>query len=501
MRNSTRSKKRSKGFAIILTALMLTFIIPMVGLAIDAGILYSVRARISAASDAAAMASARALATGMTLADQEAAAVARAQAVFTANFPNGSMETSSPSISVGVQEVNLVTRRVTVSAGVTPPVYFMRYLGWGSGAKTMRVNVIGQASRRDINLMMVIDRSGSLNSAGACDDVESAAQAFTNLFANQRDRLGLVTYGGSYRLDYPPTKDFKTSPSLNEEIGQIHPGGCAGWTGSAQGLWQGYQQLVALNEPGRLNVILFFTDGQPNTITNDWPLDVNGTPGNTDMTRCFDWEHNKSYSQAGYDPSNLRYRGYIAQDIGSGNTDGVRGHLAGEIPTNDPGKVAIPNGYSGSAKSTSSDCWWRTTTSTNSIVERDIPYYPDTDLYGNSMFGFKSVTTYSSGPYTGKVRYGSGLTGLNASINAVDDAAKRIRNREGAPGLTTMIYAIGLGGVGEADSDLLERVANDRDSAIFDPNSPEGLYVYAPNPAALNEAFVRIASEILRYSL
>jgi hypothetical protein len=64
-----------------------------------------------------------------------------------------------------------------------------------------------------------------------------------------------------------------------------------------------------------------------------------------------------------------------------------------------------------------------------------------------------------------------------------------------------MIYAIGLGGVGEADSDLLERVANDRDSAIFDPNSPEGLYVYAPNPAALNEAFVRIASEILRYSL
>ncbi|MEZ5355993.1 MAG: VWA domain-containing protein [Bryobacteraceae bacterium] len=499
MRNSTRSTRRRKGFAIILTALMLTFIVPMVGLAIDAGILYSVRARISAASDAAAMASARALATGLTIQDQEASAIARAQAVFAANFPTGSMETSAPTVGAIVEEVNNVTRRVTVSAGVTPPVYFMRYLGWGSAGKTLRVNVIGQASRRDINLMMVIDRSGSLQSAGACDDLEVAAQAFTNLFANQRDRLGLITFGGSYRLDYAPTKFFKTSPTLNSEIGKLYPGGCAGWTGSAQGLWQGYQELVNLNEPGRLNVILFFTDGQPNTITNDWVLDVNGTPGNTDMTRCYDWEHGKYYYQSGYDPSNLRYRGYIAQDINSGNTDGVRGHEAGPMPANDPGDVTIPVGYSGSAKSSSYDCWWRGSGGT--VVERDIPYYPDTDLYGNSMFGFKSVTTWTSGPYAGKVRYGSGTTGINAAKNAVDNAAQRIRNKVGNPNLTTMIYAIGLGGVGEAESDMLERIANDRDSAIFDPNSPEGLYVYAPNPAALNEAFVRIASEILRYSL
>ncbi len=497
MRNSTHSNRRRKGFAIILTALMLTFIVPMVGLAIDAGILYSVRARISAASDAAALASARALATGLTIQEQEASAIARAQAFFAANFPTGAMETSAPTVSAQVVEVNNVTRQVTVSAGVTPPVYFMRYLGWGSGAKTMRVNVTGQASRRDINLMMVIDRSGSLGSAGACDDLEVAAQAFTNLFANQRDRLGLITFGGSYKLDYPPTKFFKTSPSLNEEIGKIYPGGCNGWTGSAQGLWQGYQELVTLNEPGRLNVILFFTDGQPNTITNDWPLDVDGTPGTSNMTRCYDWQHGKSYSQSGYDPSNLTYRGYIAQNINSGNTDGVRGHEAGSIPADDPGKVTIPNGYSGSSKSSSSDCWWRS----GGYVERDVPYYPDTDLYGNSMFGFKSVTTWSSGPYAGKVRYGSGTTGINAAKNAVDNAAQRIRNKEGAPGLTTMIYAIGLGGVGEAESDMLERIANDRDSNIFDPNAPEGLYVYAPNPAALNEAFVRIASEILRYSL
>ncbi|MEZ5399327.1 MAG: VWA domain-containing protein [Bryobacteraceae bacterium] len=501
MRKTPRKGRRSRGFAIILTALMLTFIVPLVGLAIDGGILYSVRARLSAASDAAAMASARALATGLTIQEQEASAVARAQAYFAANFPSGSFDTSNPTVGAVVQEVNLVTRRVTVNAGVTPPVYFMRYLGWGSGSKTLRVNVTGQASRRDINLMMVIDRSGSLQTAGACDDLETAAQAFTALFANQRDRLGLITYGGSYRLDYAPTKDFKTSPTLNSEIDKLFPGGCSGWTGSAQGLWQGYQQLVTLDEPGRLNVILFFTDGQPNTVTNDWPLDVNGTPGNSDMTRCYDWEHGKKYNQWGYDPSNLKYRGYIAQDIGSGNTDGIRGHEANAMPTDDPGKVSIPVGYSGTPKSTSDDCWFRTTNSINSIVERDVPYYPDTDFYGNSMFGFKSVNTWSSGPYSGKVRYQSGLTGLNASINALDSAALRIRQKVGNPNLTTMIYAIGLGGVGEAESDILERVANDRDSAIFDNNSPEGLYVYAPNPAALNEAFVRIASEILRYSL
>ncbi|MEZ5399326.1 MAG: VWA domain-containing protein [Bryobacteraceae bacterium] len=490
MAHRTRTSGRRRGFAIILTALMLVWILPLVGLAIDAGVLYAVKARLQAACDAASIAAARNLSVGLTLSEQEASATARAQAFFDANFLPGTFGSTGQARSVTVTESGFRTRKVSVTGSVAVPLFFMRTIGRTESP----VKAIGEAARRDVNVMLVIDRSGSLDTAGACDDLESAATSFVNSFANGRDRLGMITYGGSYKVDYAPTMSFKNSPTLASKIDLLYPGGCAGWTGSAQALWKGYEELVTINEPGALNVILFFTDGKPNSVTADWTLDVNGTPGNSDMTRCYDWQHGKYYYQSGYDPSNLSYRGYIAYDDGD---DGVRGYAASSMPTGDPGYVTKPNGYSGSSVSSSNDCWWR---SSGSNVSRDVPFYPDTDLYGNSMFGWKSVTTYTFGSYAGKIRYTSNNSGLNAAINAIDNAAQRIRNKELNAGIVTVIYAIGLGGAGEAEHDLLLRVSNDVDSPIYDSNSPEGLYIYAPSAAQLNEAFVRIASEILRYS-
>jgi Mg-chelatase subunit ChlD len=117
------------------------------------------------------------------------------------------------------------------------------------GVARTHVGATGIASRRDVNVILVLDRSGSLEAADACDDVESAATAFTSLFANQRDRMGMITFGGAYRLDYAMTKSFKQAPRLTDQIGVLDPGGCSGWTGSAQALWKGYEQLVALTNP------------------------------------------------------------------------------------------------------------------------------------------------------------------------------------------------------------------------------------------------------------
>ncbi len=75
-------RRARRGFAIILTALMLTIVVPMVGLVIDVGIMYAIRTRLSLACDAAALAAARSLAVGQTLADQETSARARAESFF-----------------------------------------------------------------------------------------------------------------------------------------------------------------------------------------------------------------------------------------------------------------------------------------------------------------------------------------------------------------------------------------------------------------------------------
>ena len=69
-----RFRRRRQGVAIIITALMLSILLPMVGLVIDVGIMYAIRARLATACDAAAMAAARSLAVGQTMADQEASA-------------------------------------------------------------------------------------------------------------------------------------------------------------------------------------------------------------------------------------------------------------------------------------------------------------------------------------------------------------------------------------------------------------------------------------------
>jgi hypothetical protein len=485
---------------------MLTFVIPIVGLAIDAGVLYSVKAKLQSSVDAAAMAAARSLSNGLTIAEQEASAAARATAFFHANFPNNLLDTGAKSISVEVAETSFRTRTVTVTGSVAAPVYFMRVLGFG----TTTVRALGKASRRDVNVMLVLDRSGSLDDAGACDDVENAAVSFVNLFANQRDRLGLITYGGSYKVDFAPSQTFKTgSPSLLTKLASIHPNGCNGWTGSAQGLWKGYEEIVAINEPGALNVILFFTDGIPNAITAEFRIKKQTTStAPTDKTRCYDWTNTeyRYFTDGSTNPdwnpdTSQRYLGFIAGQAGVGRS-GVRGHNAGNIPvSDDPGTVSIPVGFSGTSKDNQRDCFFRDPDFGSSGVHRDIAYYPNADIYGNSVFGWKTINTYPTGhAYEGKVRIDSQDNQQNAAINAVDNAAQRIRNHDLHAGINVLVYAIGLGGAGEAEHDLLRRIANDPDSTIYDSSALEGMYVYAPTAADLNMAFVRIASEILRYA-
>jgi hypothetical protein len=382
----------------------------------------------------------------------------------------------------------------------------MRVLGFG----TTTVRALGKASRRDVNLMIVLDRSGSLEDAGACDDVENASTGFVNLFANQRDRLGLITFGGSYKVDFAPSQTFKTgSPNLLTKLASIHPNGCNGWTGSAQGLWKAYEEIVAINEPGALNVILFFTDGIPNAITAEFRIKrLTTSTSPTDRTRCYDWTNSQyrfftdgSVNPSWNPPTDQRYFGFISGQAGIGRS-GVRGHNAGNIPvSDDPGTVSVPVGFTGSSKDNERDCNFRDPDVGSSGVHRDIAYYPDADYYGNSVFGWKSISTYPGGhAYAGKVRIDDQNNQQNAAINAVDNAAQRIRNHALHAGINVMTYAIGLGGAGEAEHDLLRRIANDPDSSIYDSSALEGLYVYAPTPAELNLAFVRIASEILRYA-
>jgi len=488
---SRRREQRERGLAVILTAIMLLFVLPAVGLAIDAGLLYVIRGRLTAACDAASLATARNLNVGLTLAEQTSAALARGDAFFRANFPNGYLGTSGTTPSFALAQTNMSTLTVTTTATTTAPLYFMRIIGNNATV----AGAFGKASRRAVNLMLVLDRSGSM-SGQPCADMISSSKTFVDMFANQRDRLGLLTFGGAKYLAFPMSQDFKNpSNTLTSKIDQIT---CGGYTNTSHAYYTAYQQLVTVNEPLALNMIVFFTDGVPTAFSAGFPIKtVSDTRYGDDNTCATNTQCTMSKSTCnddnGYASSHASW-GTFAPKVGAliggnlaastGDTSGILNHTATTFSTTDP---LIPS-------SQRTNCLM---SSDSTRVRRDIAYIPSTDVNGLSTSGYQTVNkfTTSGHPYQNRIRPDRPDTLSKVAINLADNAATTIRSNTT---LNVITFTLGLDGNGGVDDVLLKRMANDPASNNFDNTKTEGVYVYAANSADLNAAFARIASEILR---
>jgi Flp pilus assembly protein TadG len=456
-----------RGISLIFTAISLVFIIPLVGLVIDAGVLYTVKTKLQMAVDAGALAAARALSRGLDGASQQASARTTARAYVLVNFPTGYFNIASPVVpdnAIVIDESVTNQRSVTVTAGVTVPLYFMRWLG----TNTTGVNATATAVRRDVNVVIVMDRSGSLANSGSCDPLKAAAVNFVGRFSNGRDNIGLVTFASSSMNDFPAATNFGTaSPTVPTILNSIT---CTGGTNSAQGLYQGYSQLATLQQPNALNVILFFTDGYPTAITALFPIQAGSScTSKTAKTAAL--------SFGGTSPWGLMNQVATAQPMSSDLTIGPPGNTAG---------CAYASSWNSSA--------------TN--VGNDIQSIPKADIYGNAMNTNYQPVTYTDGTHTSMTV--DWLTIQNASVNAADSMGFRIRSGATVPagvGIPNVhVYCIGLGNSGGVPDDFLERVANDARASNYDSTKPTGFYIYSPTAADLTDAFDRIASEILHLS-
>jgi Flp pilus assembly protein TadG len=508
MRNQTPSKRRKGAALVMFTLMLMTIILPMVGLAIDVTMLYIVRAKLSAAVDGGAIAAANSLSAGLTLAAQTAAAQKTASEFVNANFPAGFWGTYNlrltPSSGADVQEdmSSAIKRRtVTIQADVDVPLLFMRALGWN---KTT-VQAYGQAGRRDVALMLVIDRSSSMGSPMA-KQAAAAASQFVNGFSEGRDNLGLVVFGGSAIVAFPIGTNFK-SASPNNIPSLLSLLDSQSNTGTTEALSLAYKQLQALNMPGALNVIVLFTDGLPNGITADFnvngigPLNANGlmAAGST----C-------TYKTGPINTS-THMLGWVAQTSGyAGNgTHGIY-QLMSQDTSHTPdyymGKTnldSVPITNAGSA-----NCTYKTTAPY--VTTSDLYSLPTQDYYGNSTTGPDYTQSWIYKNKGGAAQnlkqpddaYQIGL----ASWNATDNAGKTIRADNT---LNPLIYCIGyFGSAGEPpDPVLMMRLANSNVAptqfagtvnTIYDSTKPRGQFVAASNAAGVNAAFATIQAEILR---
>jgi Flp pilus assembly protein TadG len=451
------NRRGRRGFVLLAAAAMVfLLLLPAIGLSVDVGMMYLVQMRLSAASDAASLAGARALNRGSDDATQRANAEATADTYFYANFPSGYFGTTNAHVQDVAAIDSTSMRSITSTASVDLPFVFLRVLGLDH----ITLNTSSKSTRRDVNIMIVMDRSGSLATSGACAPLKTAAVNFVGKFAEGRDNLGLITFATSSRVDAALSMTFKTA--VTSTLNSVT---CTGATSSAQALWEAYVELAGLAQAGALNVIVFFTDGRPTAVTENFPILTTSpcTPLHTAPPKL----------------------GVITL---ASSAQGLYTWAAPAQPL--ASDILVITDHAG--------CKFFTKDAT--YVTTDVAYAPLIDYWGNSLKpanAYLAVTTSGAG-----LSIATATNVQNFSTNAADNAAFRIRG--GAPDVNhanrtlagVTIFSIGLGDV---DDVLLKRIANDRS---LTPNpvaaGNQGLYVYAADATQLDQAFTRVASEMLR---
>jgi Flp pilus assembly protein TadG len=491
------SRHRERGFILILYALMMLFVImPIVGLAIDAGILYMIKGKLQMAVDGAALGAARNLSANVSIDSQESTAGAAGIANFHANFPNNWMGvTPVNDPTVDWSQSTTSTAVVNITGTVTSPTWFMRILGFNS----VTVAATGEATRRNLNVLLVLDRSYSLSAEGNCPILQSDAESFVNnSFVEGRDQVGMVTFGTSYKYDFAFNTTFKSS--LTTQLSSLS---CTGFTNAAAAFSYGFKKLAALTTaPGSLNVIVFFTDGEPNTMT----FGVNTTTSVADTTSTYNPLTVLTTSSCNPHASGTLTSGVIAGDVSFNSWAGLMKWTNGGIPLSDSDFDAAV-----SPLISETGCSFQTggsptynAQSNPPAFRNDIASLPSADSFGNYTNQTWAGGTNGSFPYavslTGSSWY-SQQNLENAGINTLDNAAQNARVAATTANIPYVVYTIGLNptsAYGTVNQELLRRVANDPASAVYQTSYTAGKFYYVPSGGELSQAFAAIASDILR---
>jgi hypothetical protein len=415
-------------------------------------------------------------------------------------------------------------KRITVdiSATATVPLWFLRFLGSSNSV----VASSAQAVRKNVNLVFVIDRSGSIQNASAGPDVKRSSQNFVNHLIENQDMLGIVSFASDVKKEFGLTTTFKTTAASKIGDPNVTSSGLQfqGYTNSAYALAMAWDMLKNLNDPGSVNIIVFFTDGRPTALSASYPKKTQpdqrygtGSSSNDPVNTLF----NYPASACAHDPM----RGFLAVDAGwppdgtgptyglfqDANTTSVNA-WAPDFDTSCRGRAGVTITKIGC----SSGCNVTVSGNNQRSPRADIAYIPNPITYSDLASGISTATSgvyepgnvirypdpLPSGPYAGQIRPDSPAAVRYAQYNATLSVAITARN----DALKPVIFAVGLGGTGTAetiDDNLLMRLANDpacssSNCPTNDLSKPAGMYAKAADSSDLNTAFELIASEVLR---
>ena len=194
-RRSRTSKQH--GAVLILFSLALIGTLLSAGLAVDLGGAYVSRANLSKAVDAAALSGAR-YASG-----NDAELKKQIENMALANYSGA----SAAKYTITVEHPGIDTTRVKVGGVTQYDTVFARL----AGIDEFNMQSAAEAIRYPLDMTLILDLSGSLQTNGVFDDMQSAATAFIDNFDEKVDQIGLVSYSTWAKEDVKAAKLTKSS--------------------------------------------------------------------------------------------------------------------------------------------------------------------------------------------------------------------------------------------------------------------------------------------------
>lgn len=451
--NHSYSCARQRGAIAIMVALLMLVLLAMVGLVIDAGLAYMVKARLNAAVDSAALAAARAVPIGNNQTEQTASAKSAAADFFAANIPANYL-LSAPNLLSTTVIFDAGTVTINVRAEAPMPVSVMQLMGFAS----LNPVAYAQTIRKDLDMALVVDTSGSLYSSRAA--VRASAKSFLNKFNVLQDRVALVHFAYGAEVDNAintSARGFNRTSMLSNIGGYSFSGS----TASVEGMWQARNQLNSIAAVNRssLRVIVFFSDGVPNALGSFLTFNV---PSDCTSAGVFDTSTNGLYAL--------------------NNSTGVL--ISNKCTLERLGKswntvTKLPDWYNAH----------NLPSNPNDVSKREFPIVTTTP---------RVVT--------------ADLTSDTLVARNIDRAARNLPEAVAAKARDEGVYVFTLG-MGsdlkiksgydnEVGEDVLKCMANvaDGPARCYNPVKPVGMYCYAATEADLTPCFSRLASAILRIS-
>jgi Flp pilus assembly protein TadG len=244
-----RAARDESGAIFLFILVLLVVIFGMAALAVDLGRGYVVHMRLARAVDAGTLAGARSIRLGQATAHAEALRVAEL---------NGADAMAGVDINVVFGTNELGEHTINMTASTEVPTVFAKVIGFDE----IPVGVSAAAAVPPVDMVLVLDQSGSLGTENAWDDLQQAAKSFIRHFNDRLDMVGLVSFQLRATDRFHIDHDF-----TNPIVQVIDVMTSDGDTNTGEGLRLAYQQM---NDPAlrqsSVKVVVFFTDGRPTAL-------------------------------------------------------------------------------------------------------------------------------------------------------------------------------------------------------------------------------------------